>query len=264
MEPSRSAPRVRGAAGGAPSAEFARRSSDRSLSAWVRPSRSRVWRRRTSRAGARPPRTPKGTPRSALPDGLSGGGARHSKLTSLAREPAQPPRGSGLPPARPRRAFQGPFGRRAEVRAAGPRARWSPRRPCGTVSGAERVGLREGQRVPENTESWSESWVCTGEPRLGDSRTMAWRAREGRPTFRAWPTWLSRRARGSRKVIIGASALGPRGPGVGRQRIRSRWSPNPGLGSRGLQAPPRCAGWSLLFCAGLGGWSIGKAVRSPA
>lgn len=71
----------------------------------ARPSRSRVQRwasRRMPVPHPRPPRTPRGTPRLAPSDGLSGAEPR-------AREALQRPRGARLRPLRPRRALAGPF-----------------------------------------------------------------------------------------------------------------------------------------------------------
>lgn len=128
------------------------RSRDRSLSAQGRSSRSCVWRRRTSRAGARPPRTPRG-----LGDLRSRTGSRAAGLSALSFQawrgrlrsarsaPGSRRRGPDVP-------LPGPLASRAEVRAAVPLAHWSLRGPCGTVSGAQWVGPREGQKVPENSE----------------------------------------------------------------------------------------------------------------
>lgn len=128
------------------------RSRDRSLSARGRSSRCCVRQRRTSRAGARPPRTPRGLGDLRSRTGCRAAGrsalsfqAWRGRLRSARAAPGSRRRGPDVP-------LPGPLERRAEVRTAVPLARWSPRGPCGTVSGAQWVRPREGEKVPENTE----------------------------------------------------------------------------------------------------------------
>lgn len=140
-----------GSWGGAPSAEFARCSCDSSLSAQPSPPEAAF---STGHAGRKSTAHPKRdskirTPRRAL--------GRENR----AREALQRPRGArlkpGAAPTCPCRArFEG------ERWCAVTWARWSSRRPCGVVSGAEGVGLREGQRVPANTKSRPERSGCLG------------------------------------------------------------------------------------------------------
>lgn len=137
---------------------------------------------------------------------------------------------------------------------------WSPRRLCGVVSRNEGVELPEGQRGPEIAKSGSESSGCL--------RSCNWKLecqREQREKIRAPPVLssyqLTSRAVASRKVLTDKTVLEPRGPVVGRSRSRS------GPGKPRVAGPVHAArsrgSLSFLHC-GLGGWSIGKAVRSPA
>lgn len=213
-----------------------------------------------------PPRTPRGTPRSARPDGLSGGGAQRFQPQIWPREPAQRPQGASCSLARPRRAPAGPLWRRAEVRSRG---------ASGVVGSLHtplqgvrtRTGLASGGSEGARPRTRSGGLRAQAYP-----ETCHWEGAKGELSgcFLCFAsTGQASGAEGSGKGIIGRAALEPRGPGVDRRRTRSQVGSDLGLGSQpraGGRAPSRrqAARLSVFWGCGPGGWSVSKALRSPA
>lgn len=213
-----------------------------------------------------PPRTPRGTPRSARPDGLSGGGAQRFQPQIWPREPAQRPQGASCSLARPRRAPAGPSleaSRSARPRC--PRRDGLPTHPAAGCPDPNRSGFGRFRGCPPENAKWrSESSNSSRNMPLGGSK-----GRDVGPLLCLASTGQASRAEGSGKGITGRTALELRGPGVDRRRTRPQVGSDLGLGSQpraGGRAPSRrqAASLSVFWGCGPGGWSVSKALRSPA